>query len=378
MTAPQQEQQGNGQKALEAYIAWRLAKNQEDQESIAAWLNLHLYPLWAIQRFTELDASTPLWVSAALPAIKTAYLQSQRVQAVAASDVRFATEPDSPPLAMVVPDVERPASIPESRFSTQFIPDNVVDLLGQDHPVVFDDFPMSDVATSLMINGNYEIKAAMPGDEDDLMYSGLANSSGAATRQAINGARGAMGQIVYFDKRIRGYARVTDGNPCWFCGLLASRGAVFKKDSFDKGGNTNPWSGALTNADKFFKAPKDVPDMPAEYTNVAKVHNHCKCTLRPVYMNEQTAGAVQDAVRDPEAQFYFEQWTAASQRQYGKSNRKVALDFRENYRPYKAPPANVTDVREELAARRNALTAAGVDPRTPQAQWVNTRINQLA
>lgn len=378
MTAPQQ-QQGTDYKPLEAYVAWRLAQHQADQEAIAAWLNLHMYPLWAIQRFTELDQSTPMWISAAMPAIKTAFLQSQRVQAVAAQDIRFASlTEDSPALAMKVPDVERPNTIPEGRFDASFIPNNVIDLHGQDHPVVFDDFPMSDVATSLAINGNYEIKAAMPGDETDLMYSGLANSSGAATRQAINGSRGAMGQIVYFDKRITGYARVTDSKPCWFCAMLASRGNVYKKDSFTKGGNVSPWNGALTNADKFFKPATDAPDMPPEYTNVAKVHNHCKCTLRPVYANERTYGQPGEANRDAEAQFYYDQWVAASRRQYGRSNKKIALDFRENYKPYQAPAANVTDVRAELAARRDALTANGTDPRADSLRWVNTRLNQLA
>jgi hypothetical protein len=266
MTQPQDQEQRQGLelKALEAYIAWRTIQHANDQESIAAWLALQMYPLWMIQNFEELDRTTPLWSTAVLPIVKTAYLQSQRVAAVFASDVRYAAEPGEPPLPMAVPDVQLPDRVPAARFDKTYIPDNVINFPDLDFPVEFDEFPLSDVATSLVINGNYEIKAHMPGNQDDLMVSGLHNSSGAGIRQAMNGGRNVAGQVVYFDRKVVGYARVTDSDPCWFCALLASRGAVFKKGSFNTGNRVNPWSGALTNADAHFTAPKDGPELPEE------------------------------------------------------------------------------------------------------------------
>ncbi|QNJ56824.1 capsid maturation protease [Mycobacterium phage Reindeer] len=382
MTAPQ-EQKGLG--ALEAYIAWRSIKHSEDQDAIAAWLALQLYPLWAIQSFTELDKTTPLWVEAVLPLVETAYLQSQRVAAVFSEDVRFASLALEDPLPMDVPDVQQPEDVPAARFDAVHVPrprvrrdrnGAVVPTLddADTEPVTFDPFPRSDVAVSLIVNGNYRIKAKMPAPEDEAMYSGLSNSSGAAIRQAMNGGRNATGRVLKFDRRIIGYARVTDGNPCWYCALLASRGAVYAKDSFIRGGRTR-FDGTLTKADKDFEPPKDGPELPEGYSNAAKVHDHCRCQLRPVYANETSFARTRfEPKRDEEAQFYFDQWEQVSQDWYWLSNREKLLKFRDQYRPFQRKPADVTDIREELENRIDALS----DPLSPQSEWANAQLSQLA
>lgn len=56
-----------------------------------------------------------------------------------------------------------------------------------------------------------------------------------------------------------GYARVVDPDPCPFCAMLASRGAVYRSDSFAS-------SNALFTGDNQFK-----------------VHDGCGCTLEPIY-----------------------------------------------------------------------------------------------
>ncbi|AER26069.1 hypothetical protein SSEA_SKINNY_17 [Mycobacterium phage Skinny] len=385
MTAPQ-EQKGLG--ALEAYIAWRSIKHSEDQDAIAAWLALKLYPLWAIQSFTELDQTTPLWVEAVLPHVETAYLQSQRVAAVFAEDVRYASLALEDPLPMELPDVQQPEDVPAARFDAVHVPRRRVrrdrnravvpvldDVDAEDlEPVTFDPFPRDDAALSLVISGNSKVKALMPAPEDEAMYSGLSNSSGAAIRQAMNGGRNATGRVVKFDRKIVGYARVTDGNPCWYCALLASRGAVFAKDSFTKGGRTR-FDGTLTKADHEFEAPKDGPELPEGYSNAAKVHNHCRCQLRPVYANETSYARTRfEAKRDEEAQFYFDQWEAVSREWYWLSNREKLRKFRDQYRPFQRKPADLTDIRRELEDRIEALP----DPLSPQREWANAQLSQLA
>lgn len=56
-----------------------------------------------------------------------------------------------------------------------------------------------------------------------------------------------------------GYARVMDADPCPFCAMLASRGAVYRSDAFES-------SAALFSGDGKFK-----------------VHDGCGCTLEPIY-----------------------------------------------------------------------------------------------
>lgn len=56
-----------------------------------------------------------------------------------------------------------------------------------------------------------------------------------------------------------GYARVVDADPCPFCAMLASRGAIYRSDSFDA-------SDSLFTGDNRFK-----------------VHDGCGCTLEPIY-----------------------------------------------------------------------------------------------
>lgn len=372
MTSP--PEQDERLKALESFIAYRALTHREDQDNIGLSLALKLFPLWTIQRFTELDRSTPLWVSSVLPVVRTAYLQSQRVAAVFAADVRMAALPEEPPLPMELPSVELPEKVPTYRFDSPFIPSEGT----EDQPAVkFDEFPTADVSDSLKITGNYNVKAQMPGREEDLMPKGLTNSSGAAMRQAMNGGRNATGNVVRFDRKVIGYARVTDGNPCWYCALLASRGAVFATDSFNKGGRLR-FDGVLTKSDRDFKAPKDGPELPSGFSNVAKVHDHCRCQLRPVYKNETSFGRRYEAVRDEEAQFYFDQWEEVTRKNPLLNNRKQLQIFREQYRPYTAKPVAASDIRKELRDRASALTDSGFAQFSPQVEWANAQLSQLA
>ena len=54
--------------------------------------------------------------------------------------------------------------------------------------------------------------------------------SGAAQRLISNGARQAVLQSVDADAKAVGWMRVTSGNPCAFCAMLASRGAVYRSE----------------------------------------------------------------------------------------------------------------------------------------------------
>lgn len=87
--------------------------------------------------------------------------------------------------------------------------------------------------------------------------------AGAAVRHALAGGRDTIEE--YADEpargqRVRGYVRVTreDDKVCYFCAVLASR-ANYLEDSFDY-------------SDQLF-----------EGEGTAKVHDSCRCILRPMY-----------------------------------------------------------------------------------------------
>jgi len=74
-------------------------------------------------------------------------------------------------------------------------------------------------------------------------------SSGAASRHVLTGGRRSLLTLLQEDDRVFRWVRVTDGDPCFFCAMLASRGPVY-----------------LTEDSAGFKA-----------------HDHCACTAEPVY-----------------------------------------------------------------------------------------------
>lgn len=56
----------------------------------------------------------------------------------------------------------------------------------------------------------------------------LTNVAGEVSRQTLNGGRATILDTIDADPVALGYARVTDGDPCAFCAMLASRGFVYK------------------------------------------------------------------------------------------------------------------------------------------------------
>lgn len=373
MTAPTQKQQGqkdNGNVHLLdfapvvpvvptstlAYLAWRQHQHRLDQEVVAADLVRQMIPLWHLQDFDDLNSSTPAWLSAVAPRVQTAYLQSQRLQAIYSHDVRMASLPNEAVAAVKIPDVALPDNVLPGFFDKSLIPDVAPDPAVQ--PLItFDDFPMTDAIMSLTITGNYNVKAQMPGPADDLMQNGRTNSAGAGVRHAMNGGRNAVNNIVQMDRKVIGYARVTDSDPCYWCALLASRGADYGKTSF-------------VGANKKFTANKNArTDLPDSWTP-ARTHDHCRCFLRPVYAKSQSM--------DDEAQNYRDQWDDTTKKWFWLSNKDQIEKFRETYKPFERPDAEISDVRAELENRAAALADAGHTRTTPQSMWAQRQLDQLA
>ncbi|OQW34502.1 MAG: hypothetical protein A4E20_10810 [Nitrospira sp. SG-bin2] len=349
-------------RPLEAYVAYLAARHEQDQEAIAASLAVDLYPLWTMVDFQSLDKTMPMWLAGVLPRIKTAYLQSQRVAAVFTQNVRFASLPLDEPLHIAVPNVEKPLSISTNAFA---MPDLGLGLLRD----ITAPFETQRVATSLTVEANYKTKKAMPGLEDELMDNALVRSSGAAVKEAINGSRDVVKNITRIDQKLIGYARVTDSNPCHFCALLASRGAVYEEDSFSPENDTRK-EGRKSDAD--FTPNKNAPDLPEGFSDVAKVHNNCKCTLRPVYAKSQSL--------DEAARYYRKGWKNVYNANPKMSSTGQVNEFRKwlKNNPYEGSQLDIYKLEQELRDRENSLLQAGFHPNSPQVKWAIAQRNNFA
>lgn len=102
----------------------------------------------------------------------------------------------------------------------------------------------------------------------------LSTTMGTASRIVLDGGRETTIETVKADPVAIGFYRVTDGAPCAFCALLASRGVVPKstlyrsEDSFD-----------ASNAR--FTGP-----------GMAKVHNDCGCSMAASFSRDQELPAI--------------------------------------------------------------------------------------
>ena len=70
---------------------------------------------------------------------------------------------------------------------------------------------------------------------EQAMKNGFVAVSGAASKEVGDCGRNTILDEVRRDDQMIGYARVTGGDPCAFCAMLASRGPVYKDGSDDPG-----------------------------------------------------------------------------------------------------------------------------------------------
>lgn len=91
------------------------------------------------------------------------------------------------------------------------------------------------LATSLLVTGPISIKRAMTRSVPLERALDVANGTSAAAgmRLALDGGRDTLMKTIDNDPRAGRWSRVTSGNACDFCELLAERGAVYASDTVD-------------------------------------------------------------------------------------------------------------------------------------------------
>lgn len=137
-------------------------------------------------------------------------------------------------------------------------------------------------------------------DLSAVMRDAGAQAAGAADRDAQMGGRDLLDAYARADRTVLGWARVTAPNPCWFCAMLASRGAVYR----------SAWTARYRGSGARRRAvgadlPQGwedwSPDRLAEWEasrGVNRFHDNCHCTLIPVYSREDWIPPESQAFRE--------------------------------------------------------------------------------
>lgn len=385
MTAPT----GEKPEALSDLAYWLAVQHQDEQQKIGDKAAAGLALLWGLLRYDRLDETSPAWLHAATLQVQQGFRESEEAAFQFVQGSKWAVEPLSDPLVKVNTQfplkdfqlamrVTGPVTVKRAtaRAFTGAVGDSG-GVLGQVAPEV----PAADVRAV----------------ESDVMALGKLTSTGAGVKHVLNGGRGEVEQLVVIDaaERFRnrqaiGWARFTedsDTGPCYFCALLASQGAIYYGgDSFDASNSKirdfSNWKpegeGQQYVADLLAKLDSRAADKGLKQTTVrrafvgdgpAKVHDHCKCTLRPVYRT-------QDAM-DARAKYFLRQWTSVTKKLDAGMNPKDKMkEFR---RVYKRPPAYSDRPVLNLAAiRRNReLVAQALGAGSPHVKWWDRQIRAL-
>lgn len=88
---------------------------------------------------------------------------------------------------------------------------------------------IEELDTSLDVTGPVAFKSAISGGKTPKQAKdrALVSVSGSVSRMVQDGGRNTIVGAVTDDREALGWARVTDGDPCAFCAMLASRGPVY-------------------------------------------------------------------------------------------------------------------------------------------------------
>ncbi|MFC8531928.1 hypothetical protein [Nocardia sp. NPDC057227] len=346
MTAPaQQEQPQQTSQELAWLAAWLTMNHQEEQSSIAAKVALALIPLWRLLRPRDLRSTQVPWIEAVLPVVESAYERSQWAAQQFAIDLRHARLPRAEELVGVTgaePARERlrPADIPERLRRGADWP--------QAEVLESSEFPARRSVASLLGTGPGEVVRRLPaveaGDsaEADASTAARALSTRVAARIALDGGRRVVQRAVDLDQEAIGWARVLNASPCYFCALLASRGAVYKADSF-------------ASADGRFDGD-----------GIAKTHDKCRCGMRPVYSpNDFFDHTAADALR---------QWKEVKKLRL--PNAEGVREYRRRYTTPPPPPFPRVDAHS-LIVQRNRLLNDGFAPDSDQVVWFDQQIGRF-
>ena len=247
----------------------RQAQVANQQTFLAEFLNL-----WPLLNVFDLDESAPGWVQAVLRLIEAFREQSAELAVDYYHRYREIEAPEAPEL----PPVEVGARPETIRAERRVARGNRGVSRARDDTIRLDWRDADRAArTSMIVTGPVNIKAKVKRAQpvEQASRAALVEAAGAAGRHVLTGGRQSLLRVIEGDEglELRGYIRVTDDDPCYFCAMLASRGPVFPSKwaagGSNRRGSRNARAGVEFVGDGSFK-----------------VHDHCACTVEPVYYTD--------------------------------------------------------------------------------------------
>lgn len=268
-------------------IAWLLGKYRKDQERLAGSVAADVARSWRLLDFQDLSGTEVRWLESVVPSVEKGFGESVALTETFVNDFRqaklFQAEALNVRRGLLgvadrgLPQIDIPGTPFWAPLSSRLAEPIVVSGPGEtlalpdvlEHVDVVD-APVFDerrVAAKLLATGPGKVRHLMPAPEADAMGAGLVSSSGAASTEALNGGRNFVRAMTGVQGLV-GWQRLTDSDPCAFCALLASRGPSYH----------NFRRVAVTDA-KYTSGDDGLGGSEA----AAKVHDHCKCVLVPVF-----------------------------------------------------------------------------------------------
>lgn len=261
-------------------FGWLVQKHTDEQEAIANEVTEGVVRAFRRLNFERLDETTPAFLDLALPVVRKGFERSQLASIQFMDDLDAVVGASRGVLVNSSSDV---IAAPRDAKGAAKLVARLAELNAQNRAGApdWDDLSVRlaerldeiRAAAALAATGPGGVKRAMPAPESTAMAKGLKGAAGAAVKAALGGGRDAVRRRTDESLYATGFQRVTDADPCYFCALLASLGAFYKN------GKAFNASNSKYERNTAFEVEPD---------NIAKVHDHCRCTLAPVYEGFET------------------------------------------------------------------------------------------
>lgn len=209
---------------LPTFPAIRLAEDhRREQLAIRARFLPTLLDLWKLLVFGDLRGTLAPWALRTAEAVVRAHQESAQAGARYYSQARALPRPERPnpnPAGIELPRrVLPPSGRPMPRRVQTFDPTPTV-------PIDLDEVRRR--LTGAAVGRAAEVRRSGVASDERVEREALAETTRIASALVLDGGRDTVDEAIRSDADAIGWCRITDGEPCAFCAMQASRGFVFK------------------------------------------------------------------------------------------------------------------------------------------------------